>query len=122
MTFSASSTTDRNTARFLLGDTSNDVATELLTDAQIDAVITLHGYNGGVAFLATGLASRFAQKPTDVSLPGGLRVAWAKRIDRWVELAADMRAGGVTGTYAAFSRTPTRTDGYSELQDEVDAA
>jgi hypothetical protein len=121
MTYSASSTTDRNTARFLLGDTSNDVATELLTDAQIDAVITLHGYNGGVAYLAEGLAARFAQKVSSVSLPGGLSAAWSERVKYWTRLAEQMRAGGVTGT-SAFSRTPTRVDGYSELQAEVDAA
>lgn len=121
MTYSASSTTDRNTARFLLGDTSNDVATELLTDAQIDAMLTLYGYNPGVAFLAEGLAARFAQQVSSVSLPGGLSAAWSERVRYWKGLAEQMRSGGVTGG-AAFSRTPTRTDGYSDLQDALEAA
>lgn len=101
-----------NAARALLGDTSND-ANELLTDDHIEAALALYAYNGGVAFLASELAARFAQQPGDVSLPGGLSASWGERVKTWLALAAQMRAGGVAAA-GAFSVTPTRTDGYSQ--------
>jgi hypothetical protein len=100
MTYTDTLPTSRDTARFLLGDTSNSAGTELLTDAAIDAVLVIYAPNPAVAFLATGLASRFAQKPSDVALPHGLRVAWRERIAAWLGLAAQMRAGGVVGPIA----------------------
>lgn len=97
MTYTDTLPTDKDTARFLLGDTTNSVATELLTDDTINAALAIYGLNPAVAFLATGLATRFAQKPTDIGLPSGLRVAWAERIKTWLSLAAQMRDGGVAG-------------------------
>jgi hypothetical protein len=99
-------------ARALIGDTSNDAATELLTDDHIDAVIALYSFNGGVAFLASELATRFAQQPGSVTLPSGLSVSWATRVSTWLALAAQMRAGGVVAG-GAFSVAGLRDDGYS---------
>lgn len=106
--------TDLDKARALLGDTSDDSDTELLTDDHIEAVLTLYAFNGGVAFLARELAARFAQKPGSVSLPGGLSVSWAERVKTWLALATQMQSGGGVSGFTAFSRTPTRSDGYSE--------
>src|SRR6476661_5671709 len=101
--------TDLDKARFLLGDTS---ASELLTDDHIEAVLGLYPFNSAVAFMAEGLAARFAQNPSSVSLPSGLSVAWSERVKQWKALAQQMRDGGIVGS-AAFSHTPTRADGYA---------
>lgn len=118
MSYDDSLSTNTDKARALLGDTSNDPATELVTDDHIDAALLLYSFNGGVAFLASELASRFAQKPGSVGLPGGLSVSWADRVKTWLALAAQMRAGGVV-TGSAFAVNPPRADGYQELADQV---
>ena len=97
MSYDDSLPTNTDKARALIGDTSNNAATELLTDDHIDAVLALYTFNPGVAFLAEELAIRYAQKPGSVSLPGGLSVSWPTRVQMWKALAAQMRAGGVTG-------------------------
>lgn len=102
--------TDLDKARALLGDTAS---TELLTDDHIEAVLALYAFNGGVAFLAQELATRYAQKPGSVSLPSGLSVSWAERVKTWLALAQQMRAGGVV-TGGAFAVQPTRNDGYAQ--------
>jgi hypothetical protein len=107
---------DLDKVRHILGDTSNDSATELLTDDHIEAMLASYSYNIAVAHMAPGLAGRFAQEPDRVTLPSGLSVAWSERVKYWLGLAAQMLAGGVAGVYTSFSRTPTRTDGYSEYQ------
>lgn len=114
MSYDETLPTDKDKARALLGDTNEDA--ELLTDAHIEAALDLYGYSGGVAFLASELVTRFAQKPTDVGLPSGLRVAWRERIAAWKALASQMQNGGVTGAFA-FAIGMTRTDGYSEAAD-----
>ena len=91
MTYNASHPTDKDTARYALGDTSNDAATELLTDTTIIAELTARGYAAGVAFLAGGLATRFAQLPTSLS-SGPDAMAWADRVDAWQKLAVRMDA------------------------------
>lgn len=113
MSYSDTLETNLDKARFLLGDTSNNPATELLTDDHIDAVLSLYAFNPAVAFMAEGLAARFAQKVSSVSLPGGLSAAWAERIKNWKDLAAQMRAGGVTAS-GAFSVASPRADGYAQ--------
>lgn len=106
--------TDLDKARALLGDTSS---TELLTDDHIEAVLALYPFNSAVAFMAEGLAARFAQNPSSVALPSGLSVSWSERVKYWKGLAEQMRSGGVTSS-GAFSRTPTRTDGYADYAAE----
>lgn len=105
---------DRDKARFLLGDTAS---TELLADDLYDVVLALYPFNSAVAFMAEGLAARFAQNPSSVSLPSGLAVSWSERVKYWKGLAAQMRSGGVTAS-GAFSRTPTRSDGYADYAAE----
>jgi hypothetical protein len=104
---------DLNQARGLLGDTST---VELFTDDHIEAVVELYGFTIGVGFLARELEARFALKPSNVILPSGLSVSYARRT--WAMLIVDMQAGGVTGG-TAFSHGSTRNDGYSEAAAEA---
>jgi hypothetical protein len=107
MSYDGTSLTDLNRARAALGDTSNNPATELLTNAEITAVITEDGYSYGVAVLAETLAARYAQKPTQVQLPGGLGVTWGERIDQWNKIAAQYRATAAQAVLEAGLVIPT---------------
>jgi hypothetical protein len=119
MSFDEMLPSDRDRGRYLLGDTTNDQSTELLTDNAVDAALLQYGYAGGVAYLAEGLAARFAQQVSSTSLPGGLSASWSERVKYWLGLADRMRKlGGVTASGQAFSHTPARTDGYSEYAEE----
>jgi hypothetical protein len=80
----------------------------------MDAVLALYSYNAAVAFMAEGLAARFAQKVSSVALPGGLSAAWSERVKYWTGLAERMRNGGVTSS-GAFSHASPRADGYTAL-------
>lgn len=114
MPYDADLTTDLDKARALLGDTSNDPATELLTDDHIEAVLALYAtsFDTAVAFLADELVVTYAQQPDSVTLPSGLSVRWSERVKAWQVLAARMRAAAVT--YTTFSRSARRNDGYTE--------
>ena len=109
MSYDPTLPTDKDYVRFVLGDT--DTTAELLPDAQILAVLSTTSRNGTVALLAQGLAARYAQQPTSVSV-SGKSVAWAERVAYWRDLAAN---GGAVPGGGAFSVTPTRTDGYAQL-------
>ncbi len=84
----------------MLGDTSNDAGTELLTDDHIDAVLALYAYDTALAFMADELAVRFAQQPGSVSLPSGLSVSWAERVKEWRRIADNARGGALSGSGA----------------------
>lgn len=91
--------TDRDKARSILGATDvTSETTALVSDEHIDAVLTWKdSLDGAVSFLASELASRFAQLPSDVTLPSGLRASWASRISNWQKLAGVASTGGVSG-------------------------
>ncbi len=108
MSYDPTDLSELNMAREALGDTSNDAAAELLTDDHIQAVIDENGYNLAVALLAEGLVARFAQKPTSVGLPSGLSVAWSKRLDAWIALAARYRGLATQETAAATAGLTSR--------------
>lgn len=84
-------------ARYALGDTGrlykDNVQVWLLKDETILAEIhPSKGYRQGVAFLADGLITRFAQEPDEYEEESGLKVRWNERIDAWERLAARMRS------------------------------
>lgn len=84
--------TEKDEVRDQLGvtDISGGATTALISDEHIIAALSALGSVGAaVAYLARELAMRFAQKPTDVSLPSGLRVAWRERVSAWLSLAGD---------------------------------
>jgi hypothetical protein len=105
MSYDASDTSELNAARRALGDITED---ELLTDDEIEIVISEQGYNLGVAILAEGLAARYAQEPSSVSLPSGLSVSWAKRVEYWLERAAYYRTLAVRETSVATAGLTSR--------------
>lgn len=108
--------TSLDKARALLGDTSNDPATELLTDDHIEAVLALYAtsFDSAVAFLADELVVTYAQQPDSVTLPSGLSVRWSERVKAWQALAARLRVNVTAASYAVFSRAARRNDGYTE--------
>lgn len=90
-------------ARFQLGDTNE--ASPLLDDDEISAMVDVYGYAEGVAQLADGLASRYAQDPDEYEDEGGVRVRWNQKIKVWQDLARRLRAG------IALANQPTATAG-----------
>jgi hypothetical protein len=79
--------------RYALGDTT--VSAPLLQDETITAAVTEWGETEATARLAEGLATRYAQKPSSVGLPG-LSVSWGERVKAWWELARRTREGSAT--------------------------
>lgn len=103
MSYDPTLPTDRDTARFWLGDWAT---TELLPNAQYDAVLALYGLEPGTAFLADGLAAKYAQEPDRVTLPSGLSVAWSERVRAWRDLAARLRGGQGLSSNGGISMVP----------------
>jgi hypothetical protein len=113
MSYDDSLATDTDKVRAFIGDTSNNSATELLTDDHIEAVLSLYTpFASAVAFLASELAVRFAQQPGSVTLPSGLSVSWASRVATWMALAQLARSGQLVSG-GAFSVVSPRADGYA---------
>ena len=81
----------KDRARKLLGDTGVDGGVFLLQDEEIIAEVNALGFNEGVAQLALGLASRFAQYPDEVDTPGGTTTKWTERVAAWKDLAKSIR-------------------------------
>lgn len=74
--------TNRDRARYLLGDT--DVSNALRTDEHYDAVLAQHSsFEAAVKFIAEGLITEFAQQPDTVRLVSGLSISFKERIDAW---------------------------------------
>lgn len=90
MSFDPSLAEPRDVSRFWLGDWGE---VELLTDDQYDASLSAYGLEPGTAFLADGLAAKYAQQPDRVTLPSGLSVAWSERVKAWAALALRLRTG-----------------------------
>jgi hypothetical protein len=78
-------------ARFQLGDT--DHTNPLVDDDEINALITVYGYAEGVAQVADGLVSKFAQEPDEYEDEGGVKVKWGQKIKVWQDLARRLRDG-----------------------------
>jgi hypothetical protein len=91
-TFDETLPTDRDRLRFLLGDT-DVVLNPLLQDETYDATLSQSSdWRLAGAALAEGLASKFAQEPDSVSIPGDVSVSWRSRVENWVRLASGWRA------------------------------
>jgi len=88
---SSNPSTPNDKARLLLGDTGVDGSVFLLTDEEIAAFVGSLPFNEGVAQLAMGLATRFAQYPDETTTPGGTKTKWSERIATWKALAKDLR-------------------------------
>lgn len=82
--------TDKDRTRMRLGvtDVSGGATTALISDEHINAVLLDTGaLSLAVMYLARELAVQFAQKPSDITLASGLRLAWRERVSRWMEIA-----------------------------------
>jgi hypothetical protein len=99
VTFDPALPTLRDHIRLALGDT--DATAGLVADATIDAKLGLFGYCEALAQLAEGLVSRFGQSPSEYGESGGVKFAWAERIDAWRDLVKAARSGAI--------RPPTST-------------
>lgn len=119
-TYTGNLDTALDRVRFGVGDV---VSPGLLADATYTALLAQDGATeaSSVQAAAAALAAAYAAKPTDISLPSGLRIAWSKRIDQWNRIASGSAGAGVAGGFA-FSVAVTRSDGYTALAEEDAAA
>ena len=105
---------DKDVVRMYLGDTGTS---ELVTDAHIEAVLTLAGsVAGAVVILARELLARFAAQPSSVRLPNGLSVSYAR--GGWESLISSGLSGTLGGTVGTLTggvlTLDFATEGYSE--------
>lgn len=105
-----SSSSPRDRARRLLGDTGVDGNVFLLDDAEIDAEIAAYRFNEAVAALAEGLATRFAQYPDETETPGGHTVKWKERVGAWQDLAKRLRETPGPGTRGGSTKLGALTN------------
>lgn len=96
-------------ARYMLGDTGRlkddaGATVWLLDQEEIQGLIDLNGFNEGVAQLADGLVTRFAQDPDKYADEGGVETEWTERIKAWKELAKSLRSGAVKSSSVATGR------------------
>ena len=88
--------------RLRLGDTTVvPEAKALAPDETYLALLSLHGEALATAVLAESFAARFGQQPGTVSVNGKM-VSWKDRVSTWLELAARLRADGVSGTRTTY--------------------
>ena len=111
----------RDRLRLALGDT--DTAAPLLTDEEYDGMLAHQGNSEAKTLiaLARALIVRFAQKPTEVDVDGGVAVKWAERLRAWRELVAQQEATLVPAGFGI--RRPERfypTSEFSPGNREVD--
>lgn len=102
--------TPKDRARLLLGDTGVDGNSFLLTDEEINAMLTASKFNSAVADLAESLATRFAQFPDETDTPGGHKLKWSERVAAWQELAKRLRADANKGTRRGAAYLGTLTN------------
>lgn len=103
-TYSVTDQTPKDKARFLLGDTGVDGGTFLLQDEEIASFLSGVPFNDGVALIADGLATRFAQFPDEQETAGGSKTKWSERVEGWRELAHRMRTVAINPTVSAPRR------------------
>ena len=100
MPYAPTPPTPKDRVRLLLGDT--DGSDELLTDAEIEALLALTpDPQLAAAAGAEALAARFGRR-VDTSLPGGVRIAFSQRAEAFRLLAHRLR-GDVAVEPAAAS-------------------
>lgn len=79
--------------RLLVGDTSDDEATELFPDDTYTAEIERHAnWKLAAATMAEAVAVKIEQDPTSVNIPGEVAVGWQDRTRSLRATAARLRA------------------------------
>jgi hypothetical protein len=122
MSYDPSLATDLDRMRFRLGDTSNDPATELLSDETYEAELTrLVDWRLAAASIATSLSNSAGMALTSFSASGDISVGWGDRRAHLLKVAADLRAeyaaeqwttgsGDVVMTMPFLTGTDTETE------------
>jgi hypothetical protein len=98
--------TDRDRARYLLGDTAVDPEADALrTDEHYDAVLADEPtFEAAVILIANSLITEFAQEPDSIRLVNGLSISFKERIDAWDRLVTQMQATQTAAAAAATQR------------------
>ena len=81
---------DRDRARLRLSD--NTSSTAILSDAEIDAVLSREGYQEGCAQLAEVKAAKYSERASDYHEADVIKI-WQDRAKNFFELAKRIRAG-----------------------------
>lgn len=91
-------TSQKDHVRYLIGDTdvSDNGLYAMLSDESITSALSSYGWLGGIAFLAQGLLTRFAQEPTKFDEGEGLTIDLSERLDAWRQLLSDARSGKIS--------------------------
>lgn len=91
--------------RFGVGD---KVAPGYLPDETYEALLAQAGATEETArrAAAAALAAEYAAKPSDVSLPNGLRTAWAERVAQWNRIATGEAGSTEAASPSSTARAP----------------
>jgi len=106
VTFASGLTTTRDRIRLIVGDTSNDVATEIFPDATYDAVIAQYdGWKYAAADMADAVAVQLDRKVSAFTATGDMSVQYSDQAKTLRAKAialrkeADTEAAAETGSY-----------------------
>jgi hypothetical protein len=118
VSYDPSVSTARDKVRLLIGDTSGVVATELLTDGELDFLLAEESnniYRAG-AEAADRIAAKYARM-VDTSI-GDASVTASQRFDHYRQLAVDLRSKALErGTATPFVGGISRSDVEQRDQD-----
>jgi hypothetical protein len=96
-TYDATLTTAKDRARLLLGDVpdtgiSGTIASPLLQDETIEAMLEQFPYNEAVRQLAMSLIARFSAEPDSYEEGNGVKLSWRSRLEGWRSLLKELKA------------------------------
>jgi hypothetical protein len=95
--------TDRDRARYLLGDTDVDPEENALrTNEHYNAVLAAEAtFEAAVILIANSLIAEFAQEPDTIRLVNGLSISFKERIKAWERLVTQLQTQQTTAANAA---------------------
>jgi hypothetical protein len=92
-TYNPSLAADLDRVRFTIGDTA--VPNTVLSDEEINALITAVGVNEAAALCAESIAARYAKQPDQKT--GDIDTKYSQLFDHFMKLADSIRENGVFG-------------------------
>lgn len=124
MTYDPLLSTTRDRIRFIVGDTSNDEATELFPDDTYEAEIARYtNWKLAAASMAEAAAVKIEQDPNSVNVPGEVAVSWQDRTRSLrataIRLRSEAAAEDATGsgvTSVALARGDSATAEYRDTR------
>jgi hypothetical protein len=95
--------TDRDRARYLLGDTAVEPEEDALrTDEHYNAVLASEpSFEAAVILIANGLIAEFGQEPDSIRLVSGLTISFKERVKAWERLVKQLQTTVATAAAAA---------------------